>query len=402
MFIKLAWRNLWRNKRRTIISISSVAFAVLFSSVLSSFQKGTWDHMIDNVVRYYLGYIQIHQKGFWDDKTLENTMALGDIPAEALQDSNLVPRLESFALASSGEITKGVLVIGVHPAKERTLSSLNERVIQGEYLAANDTAILLAEGLAQHLKLKLGDTLILISQGYRGQNAAGAYPIKAILKFGAPDLNKQLVVMPLSLAQYFYGTGQRYTSLVVHLPNGRDELDEALARIKKNFPHDRFEVMDYRQLMPELIQAQEIDTASAKLILWVLYALIGSGLFGTILMMTRERTYEFGVMLAIGTHRSTLGAMLWFESVLIGLVGAGIGMLLGWPIVWYLHNSPIQLSGKMAEAYEQFGIEPVMKAAYEIGVFMDQAEVIFVISTILSLYSVWYVLKLVPVKAMRQ
>jgi ABC-type lipoprotein release transport system permease subunit len=402
MFVKLAWRNLWRNKRRTIISISSVAFAVLFSAVISSFQKGTWDHMIDNVVRYYLGYIQVHQKGFWDDKTLENTMALEDIPAEALNDPNIIPRIESFALASSGDITKGVLVIGVDPERERSLSSLDERVVEGRYLNAGDQGVMLAEGLAEHLKLKLGDTLILISQGYQGQNAAGAYPIEAIIKFGAPDLNKQLVVMPLSLAQYFYGTGERYTSLVVNLPNGRDDLEEALTRMKKTFPEDRFEVMDYRDLMPELIEAQKLDTAGAKLILWVLYALIGAGLFGTILMMTRERTYEFGVMLAIGTHRSTLGAMLWFESVLIGLVGAGAGILLSWPIVWRLYSTPIQLSGKMAEAYEQFGIEPIMKAACEFGIFFAQAEVIFIISSILSLYSVWYVMKLVPVRAMRE
>lgn len=402
MFLKLAWRNLWRNKRRTIISLSSVAFAVLFSAVISSFQKGTWDHMIDNVVRYYMGYIQIHQKGFWDDKTLENTMALEDLPAAALKDPDIIPRIESFALASSGDITRGVLVIGVEPQKERTLSSLDERVIDGAYLQADDEAVMVAEGLANHLKLSTGDTLVMISQGYQGQNAVGAYPIKAIVKFGAPDLNKQLVIMPLSLAQYFYGTGERYTSLVVNLPGGRDDIGEALASLKKSFPTDKFEVMDYRELMPELIEAQKLDTAGAKLILWVLYALIGAGLFGTILMMTRERTYEFGVMLAIGTHRSTMGAMLWLESVLIGLVGAVTGILLSWPIVWYLHTSPIQLSGKMAEAYEQFGIEPVMKAAYELGIFIAQAEVIFIISTILSLYSVWYVMKLVPVQAMRQ
>lgn len=401
MFVKLAWRNLWRNRRRTIISISSVAFAVLFSSVISSFQKGTWDHMIDNVVRYYTGYIQIHQKGFWDDKSLENSLALEDIPTTAINDPNIVPRIESFALASSGTTTRGVLVIGVDPQKERKLSKLDERIIEGAYLKTFDKGVMVAEGLANHLKLQLGDTIIMISQGYQGQNAAGAYPIKAIVKFGAPDLNKQLVIMPLSLAQFFFGTGERYTSLVVHLPGGRDEIDEALSGLKMTFPSDKFEVMDFRELLPELIEAQQLDTAGAKLILWVLYALIGAGLFGTILMMTRERTFEFGVMLAIGTHKSSMAAMLWLESVLIGLVGAGVGILLSWPIVWYLHSFPIRLSGKMAATYEQFGIEPVMKAAYEFSIFLAQAEVIFIISTLLSLYSVWYVAKLVPVRAMR-
>ncbi len=401
MFLKLAWRNLWRNKRRTLISISSVAFAVLFAAVLQSFQKGTWDHMIDNVVRYYLGYVQVHKKGFWDDQTLENSMAVEEIPAEALEDPHIAPRLESFALASSGEITRGVLVVGVDPERENALSSLADRVVEGRYFDRAAGGVLMAQGLAEHLKLSVDDTLVLISQGYQGQNAAGAYPIVGIVRFGAPDLNKQLVLMPLPLAQHFYGTGERLTTLAVNLPGGRDELPQARRRLQQLFPADAFEVMDYRELMPELIEAQELDTASAMLILWVLYILIGAGLFGTILMMTRERTYEFGVLMAIGTHRSTLSAMLWIEGLLIGLVGAATGILLSLPIVWRLHTTPIRLSGKMAETYESYGIEPVMKAAFEFGIFLRQAEVIFIISTLLSLYGIWYVLRLSPVRAIR-
>ena len=400
MFAKLAWRNLWRNKRRTIISISSVMFAVLFASVITSFQKGTWDHMVDNIVRYYLGYAQIHHLGFWDDQTLENSFEPQAVPASLKSGMDLTPRLESFALASSGEVTRGVLVVGIDPEKEDEMTRLRGRLTEGSYFTMDDKAVLIAEGLANLLNLNLGDTVILIRQGYQGRNAAGAYPIKGIAKFGSPELNKQFVYLPLPLAREFYGTGERLTSLAVNL-EGRDALPDALKTMRSELPEDQFEVMDYKELMPELIEAQELDTAGAMLILWVLYLLIAFGLFGTLLMMTRERSYEFGVLTAIGTHRRTLMGMMWAESLMIGAVGAILGILISIPIVYYLHASPIQLTGDMATAYESYGMEPVMKTAFEFGIFMKQAIIIFIISSILTIYPLLYIWKLKPVEAMR-
>lgn len=400
MFIKLAWRNLWRNKRRTIISISSVLFAVLFASVISSFQKGTWDHMVDNVVRYYLGYAQIHHNGFWDDQSLENSFDPQDVPTSLENSLALAPRLESFALASSGEVTRGVLVVGIDPQKEDAMTRLSGRLTEGDYLDMNDTAVLVSNGLAELLNLGIGDTIILVSQGYQGRNAAGAYPIKGLAKFGSPELDKQLVYLPLPVARDFYGTGDRLTSLAVNLPS-RDALPEALMFIKKQLPEEEFEVLDFKQLMPELIEAQELDTAGSMLILWVLYILIAFGLFGTILMMTRERTYEFGVLTAIGTKHRTLIGMLWSETLLIGIVGAIAGILVSLPIVWYMHTSPIELTGNYAKAYENYGMEPVVKTAFELGIFLKQAWVIFLISCALAIYPTLYILKLNPVKAMK-
>lgn len=400
MFITLAWRNLWRNKRRTLISISAVLFAVLFASVIQSFQKGTWDHMVDNIARYYLGYAQIHQEGFWDEQTLDNSFEPQAVPAALYDKLSLTPRLESFALASSGDITRGVLVVGIDPGKEDEMTGLKGRLTNGAYFTENSSSAMVAEGLAELLNLKLGDTIILLSQGYQGQNAAGAYPISGIAKFGSPELNKQMVFLPLPLAQNFYGTGNRLTSLAVNLP-GRADLPVALEVINAQLPPDEFEVLDYKELMPELIEAQELDTAGGMLILWTLYLLIAFGLFGTVLMMTRERTYELGVLTAIGTKKKTLAGMLWMEAVLIGLVGAFVGILLSTPIVWYLHISPIELGGNMAEAYAKYGLEPVMKTAFDPAIFLRQAWVIFLISCALTIYPLWYIWKLKPVSAMR-
>ena len=401
MFLKLAWRNLWRNKRRTMISISAVLFSVLFASTIQSFQKGTWDHMVDNVVRYYLGYAQIHQNGFWDDQTLDNSFDPKAVPASLHESMELAPRLESFALASSGEITRGVLVVGIDPKKENAMTGLKNRITKGDYLNGEDQSVLVAEGLANLLNLNIGDTIIMVSQGYQGQNAAAAYPIKSLAKFGAPELNKQLVFMPLALSRDFYGTGERLTSLAVNL-SGRDELPAALTTIRSQLPEEEFEVLDFKKLMPELIEAQELDTAGSMLILWVLYLLIAFGLFGTVLMMTRERTYEFGVLTAIGTKKRTLMGMLWTEAILIGTVGSILGILLSIPIVYYLNTNPIVLSGDMGAAYEKFGMEPLLKTTFESWIFLRQAVVIFFISCFLTIYPIWYIWRLKPVSAMRE
>lgn len=400
MFITLAWRNLWRNKRRTLISISAVLFAVLFASVIQSFQKGTWDHMVDNIARYYLGYAQVHQAGFWEEQTLDNSFEPQAIPASLGEQLSLTPRLESFALASSGEITRGVLVVGIDPKKEDEMTGLESRLTKGDYLDENKKEALVAEGLANLLNLGVGDTIILISQGYQGRNAAGAYPISGIAKFGSPELNRQMVFLPLPLAQNFYGTGDRLTSFAVNLP-GRDELPSAMNTLKSSLSEETFEIMDYKELMPELVQAQELDTAGGMLIMWVLYLLIAFGLFGTILMMTRERTYEFGVLTAIGTKKKTLAGMLWAEALMIGAVGAIFGIIMSLPIVWYLHTNPIELGGNMAEAYAKYGLEPIMMAAFDVNIFLRQAKVIFIISCALTIYPLWYIWQLKPVEAMR-
>ena len=139
--------------------------------------------MVDNIVRYYLGYAQIHQKGFWDDQTLDNSFDVKAVPASLDASMDLAPRLESFALASSGELTRGVLVIGIDPQREDEMTKLKGRITDGGYLTDTDNAVMMAEGLAGLLNLTVGDTLLMVSQGYQGQNAAGAYPIKALVKF---------------------------------------------------------------------------------------------------------------------------------------------------------------------------------------------------------------------------
>ena len=161
--IKIAWRNLWRNKRRTLITVASVFFGVLFSTVMSSLQEGSYSSMVDNVVKFYSGYIQVHSEDYWENKTINNSFEPTDTLFHKINQVKEVihftPRLESFALASSEEITKGVMVLGVDPVKESQVTGIEKWIEKGRYLNPGDKGILVGIDLAKYLQLDLNDNL---------------------------------------------------------------------------------------------------------------------------------------------------------------------------------------------------------------------------------------------------
>jgi putative ABC transport system permease protein len=197
--VKLAWRNIWRNRRRTLITTTSILFAVMLSTFMMALQKGAWDKMVDNVVNFYYGYAQVHTNGYWEDQSIDKAFPLKEelIKLDEKFDDleQVVPRLESFALASAGDQTSGVLVVGTDPAAEASMTQLQERLVEGEYFTNGEAATIIGAGVGERLKTGVGDTLVLISQGYHGVNAAGKYPVKGMVKFGSPQLNKQMVYL---------------------------------------------------------------------------------------------------------------------------------------------------------------------------------------------------------------
>ncbi|MEJ2005556.1 MAG: ABC transporter permease [Cyclobacteriaceae bacterium] len=209
MLLKLAWRNIWRNKRRTIITIISIAFAVILSSIMRSMQLGSYERMIDNSVRFYTGYIQVHKSGYWDEQVIDNAFQPPAALEQKIQSMDhvvaAVPRLESFALASYGTQTKGAMVIGFVPEKEAHLTGVQDKITEGGAAGLNEQQVLVGSGLADYLNMGVGDTIVLISQGYHGVNAAGKYKVAGLVEFGLPQLTNQVVFMPLPAAQYFYG-----------------------------------------------------------------------------------------------------------------------------------------------------------------------------------------------------
>ncbi len=388
--IKIAWRNLWRNKRRTLITVASIFFGVLLSAYMTSMQEGSYEKMVDMVVKYYSGYMQVHHENYWESKsindTFEDTPELRQSILDHPEVDFVIPRLKSFALASSEELTKGVLVMGIEPESENRLTSLKGNVNQGSYLQANDQGLLVGEGLAKYLHLGVNDTLVMISQGYHGISAAGKYPIRGIIKHASPQLNKMIVYMTLPNSQDFFSTGNRLTSLVVNITD-TNLLNRSLKQLRTDLKPP-YSIMSWQEMSPEMVQQIESDRAGGIIMKAVLYIVIGFGILGTIMMMIAERRREFGVMIAIGMQRIKLGAILFYETLFIGTIGALSGLLVSIPILMIQAQNPIPLTGQAAQVMDDYGFEPYMFFSLTPSVFWHQALTVLIITMIIAIYPI--------------
>src|SRR5690606_34213534 len=241
---------------------------------------------------------------------------------------------------------------------------------------------------------------ILLGQGYHGVNAAGLFPVKGILHFPIPQQNDQLVYLSLSQAQWFYGAEEMATSLALVI----DEVAETsriVSDIESKIGKEEYETMDWKELVPDLVQNIELDNLSGKIMLWVLYLVIGFGMFGTYLMMTAERQYEFGVMIAVGTRRLRLQGIVFLEIFIMTIIGVMAGILIGLPALVYLHYNPIYFAESQAAAIESFGMEAVYAFSLDPVIFTNQAYAIFIMAIILAGYPVWKIQTMNAVEAMR-
>lgn len=370
---------------------------------MRSMQLGSYENMIRNSVELYSGYIQIHRAGYWEDKSINNMMVITDTLRQQVESTphvNLfIPRLETFVLAASGEVSKGVMVIGTAPEEENRMTKLADRVVEGEYMRADTRGVMVAEGLADFLEVGLGDTVIMIGQGYHGANAVDQYPVTAILKFPNPQQNNSIIYAPIALMQEFTSAPDFCTAMVLSI----DDL-KAQDRVKRHLSEvigDRYEVMDWEEMQPELVQMIQSDNAGGVILLAILYMVIAFGIFGTVMMMTIERRREFGVMVAVGMRKSALSLLVTLETMIIGALGLAISLGPGIVLLIYMYHHPIPLTGDVALAMEEMGFEPILPFSLDPVIFFSQMLAILVIVCICLWYPLWNISKLTPVVAIK-
>ena len=461
--IKIAWRNLWRNKRRTLITAASIFFAIFFAATMRSFQLGTYDHMIKQAIEAYSGYIQVQNADYFDDPGIDNVFEpTPALMAQILADPNVkvaVPRVESFALASTGNLSKGVLITGISTEKERMMSNPEQKLVRyritdeairrlgkkvspavmeklkqnrfasftsesdmllelelnkesksvvkailqaskmkSRYLTEKDDGVLISDRLSKYLKVGIGDSVILMGQGYQGVSAADLFPVRGIVKLPAPDLDNKVIFMSIGKASEFLSLSGQITSIAVNL-NETDEMKETQAGLIERINDDRISVKNWEQLNPTLKQQIESDSQSGQLFLAVLYIIIFFGIFGTVQMMISERTREFGVMVAIGMKRGKLAMIVALEMLFIGLMGTVAGLGLSVPVILYGYYYPFKITGDMAQMYIDYGFDPVMPMAWFKSYFFRQAAVVFVMVLVAIYQPVRSILKLNVIKS---
>ncbi len=401
---KLAWRNIWRNKGRSAISIAAVMFCVIFAVVLRSFQVGVWENMTHEIVANNFGYLQLHQRGFWADQTLDNSLDLSTLENASFTNhpevTGLIPRIESFSLVSTGEGTKGTLVMGIDPEQELPGLQLENYMLEGENFGPKDHSVVVAEGLAKFFNLSVGDTLLFIGQGYHAATAYGRFPVSGIARMRNPELNKQLVLMPFAAAQQMYNLDQRATTVVLELAEDAD-YKEVSDELIASMDTSALELLTWEELFPEIIQTIEADMAGGQIFVTILYVIISFVLLGTVIMMVAERQREFGILVSIGMRKSKLAIVTVLENIMLTMGGALLGMALVKPVQFYFKYHPIDLSGQLQEAVEQFNFEPKLYTTTSFIINVNHGSIIFLIGIIVSLYAVWKIMTLDPIKSMR-
>ncbi|MFC2151280.1 FtsX-like permease family protein [Bacteroidota bacterium] len=466
--IIMAWRNIWRNKRRTLITVASIFFAVFFAVLMRSFQLGTYNHMIHQAIESFTGYLQIQNKDFFDDPNLDNTFQYdNNLISKVKQVDNIkvaVPRVESFALASTGTQSKGVLVTGIDPLKEKELSdpenlvvkyrftpeivenilsnidipdkqkellvannnksysslsrisldlALNKKleeilfpVIQnqasfiGEYLKPKDDGVLISDRLSKFLKANVGDTIILMGIGYHGTTAANIFPVRGIVKILSPELDNKLVYMTLEKSQEFFNLENNITSLNINLDNP-DDMYETQAILKETVNSGQYAVKNWEEFNPTMKQQIEGDSVGGVIFIGILYFIVLFGIIGTVLMMIAERKRELGVMVAIGMSKVKLSVVLIFEMLFLGFIGMITGLLASAPLVVVGNRNPIKMTGEMAKMYEDMGFDPVMPLAWFDQYFIWQGVIIMIMVLIACHLPLRRVRKMKVISALR-
>ena len=404
ILLTLAWRNLWRNKRRSIITISSVLFAVLCAVLFYAMEKGTYERMIDTMVRYSYGYVQIQDVLFEDEPSMDNALLFDENVESVLNDLSdrielYVPRIQNFALVATDQHTRGVMIMGIDPERETRLNNLTDEIVKGEFLSQNDEDIVIAEGLANILNVSVGDTLTLLGQGFQGATAAGRFHIKGVVNLRLPEMSRNTIYLSLPTAQWFYMAEDRLTALII-MPNNPMHSAQIAEEINRKLDPEWYRALTWEELLADFLLLMKFDIAGTFVMLMILYIVISFGLYGTILTMMIERQREFGMLISLGMKRGKLAAICFIESVLIAVSGVIIGIAVTLPIVWYFNVNPITFSGDIAETFMDMGFEPIMPLSMDPWVFISQALIVLTISFLIGLYPIRkaYTLNIMKVK----
>jgi len=372
LVFSLAWRNLWRNPRRTLLSASAVGTMVFLLTFAQSMQLGSYDTMVDHAASVLHGHVQVQRADYIDEPRVRYVLDDAEQIAQQLRTVDGVraatPRAMSSALASKEETTYGALVVGVDPQWEGEVSWVPGAVNEGRYLSATDPSqapaaeAVVGELLAQNLDLSVGDELVLLGVTPEDGMAVLVANVVGLLATGQPALDRAMVHVPLGLFQEAFDMQNSAHSVAVMYPNYTDA-DDALQRLGKtvelsptqeNPDGGSPEFALWNQLVPEIEGAIASDKASAFVMFAVLVLLATFSIANTFVMMLFERTREFGSLLAMGARPGTLRGTIALETLMLATLGALVGAVLGAAVSHYVGGVGISLGSEAENVLAEF------------------------------------------------
>lgn len=404
--IHMAWRNLWRNRRRTMLTISGIGFSCFLFVFATPVQFGAFDSMVDLSLRLFVGHAQIQEKSYEENPQISNAIDDAEKIAQQIRDTDkfgaVAVRAMGFALVSSRERSYGAQILGVEPEHETSVSSIPAMIKKGHYLSGKDTQeAVIGSALARNLKIGLGDELTILGSGKDGSMAATILQVAGIYESGDSALDRFMVEIPLQTFQQLFNMGNSANTIVVSAkPNQNRE--QVPFQLKQMFA-DRGDlaVLDWQELLPGLKETWDLKKVGGLIFMLILTVVVVFSIFNTFLMAVLERTKEFGLMLALGAKPSSIIQMVMMESLFLTIFGLGFGLAIALPLDIYLAIKGFMYPG-VEEILKQYNMQ--IQAIYpQLNLFniLLGPSIIFISTNLAAWIPLRRVRRLKPVDAMR-
>jgi len=392
MIIRLAWRSIWRHRRRTIITVSSIGFGLACAIFLIALADGVYDQMINDAVRMQAGHITLEHPDYRDapsvDLFITNLSSLRTEIEKLPEVERTKLLISGQGVARSGAGAVGVSVMGVEPAVEKMTSPLARNIIAGDYLDEKDGSwVVIGSKLARRLKLKKGKKLVITTNDASGALVEELYRVKGIFETGSEEIDGYFIQAPLKAARSLYGLPPNAAiqlGVILHDP---EKQREVLQKIKKMVNNKPIKAYPWQDILPELATYIRIDGGSNRIFQGILLFLILFTIFNTILMSVLEREREFAVLLALGTKPAELKGQVLVESAFIGLIGCFIGLLFGGTIAYAVQIWGWDISSFLQEGItvSGFAISTEMHAKVTASLLLSLGLIVFAATLLLSL-----------------
>jgi putative ABC transport system permease protein len=401
--VRMAWRNVWRNKRRTLIAVVAIGLGLVFLVFMDGSIAGFQQAIFGNAVRLQGGNVQVHAPGYGEKAKRLPLLPLVDAEAvvrAARAQSQVVAasrRISTGGFVSSREATMPVIITGIEPELEAPVGLLAGNISQGRYLTAGDEdLILIGQAMATRLKVAVGDRITLLGRATHEQMRRRTMTIVGIYDLGLPEAEKQMVYISLAEAQTLFGLRDQATEVVVALQSVGQE-KAVVAALQAALP--AYEVASWQELNPEMNQSLQVDKQVMSIFGMVVLLIAGVGILNLMLMAVFERTREIGLLAAMGLKRHEILGLFLLEGVLIGLLGSLVGGVLGGLVVSAVGQTGIRLSiAEMGEMMALLGdrLYPMLR----IDLLLGRALTVAVIAALASLYPAWQASKREPAEAL--
>ncbi len=403
MLTQIAWRNVWRNKTRSMVIVIAVALGLWGGIFSDAFMQGMTEQQIYSSIHTETGHIQLNQKGFLVNHDMQLNMPGADSITARLsklpgvQAATSTIQLTSMASTSSG--SAGIMIDGIDPAAQEKVSNLNTLLTTGDYFKSDRTnLIVIGQQLADKLHIKLHSRIVLTLQTTAGDIVYGAFKVAGIFRTHNSDFDKQMVFVRKKDLQALISFTPGAASLVTVLLHNTDDTKMVTAEIQKMFPE--LQVQPWMQLSPMLQILSSTVTQMTIIFVGIILIALAFGIVNTMLMAVLDRTHEIGMLLSIGMKPSKVFAMIILETIFLSLTGAAVGIALSVGTISWFGHTGINLSF-IAEGINAFGYASIVYPSLGADFYLALSVMVVIIALIAGLFPARHAIRLKPAEALR-